>query len=50
MTTDKRVRYTLRLPPALLERLGKEANKQGISINALILQILWGWAEQERKA
>ena len=48
MTKDARCRYTLRLPATLYEQLGSESSKQGISINALILQILWEWAEKNQ--
>lgn len=47
MTIDKRARFTLRLPEALLDLIGKEAMKKGVSLNALILQILWDWVEQQ---
>ena len=46
MTKDERVRFTLRLPKNLIEDLRKEASEQGSSINALILNILWEWAEK----
>nr|DAZ33195.1 MAG TPA: antitoxin [Caudoviricetes sp.] len=46
MTKDKRVRFTLRLPNNLIEDLKNQANRQGISINALILNILWEWVEK----
>ena len=46
MTNDKRVRFTLRLPNNLIEKLKNQANRQGISINALILNILWEWVEK----
>lgn len=46
MTKDERVRFTLRLPKNLIEDLRKEASEQGFSINALILNILWEWAEK----
>lgn len=41
MTKDERVRFTFRLPKELFEDLKSEAKKQGFSVNALILQILW---------
>lgn len=40
---------TLRAPEALKEALRLEAKKRGISVNALILQILWGWKVEEDK-
>lgn len=46
MTKEKRIRFTLRLTNNLIEDLRKEANKQGVSINALILNILWEWLEK----
>lgn len=47
MTNDKRARYTLRLPFELFELIGLKASKQGVPINALILQILWDWTKQQ---
>lgn len=44
---DERIRFTFRLPLELMERLRTEANKQGISLNAQILQILWEWEKKE---
>ena len=43
MTKDERVRFTFRLPKELFDNLKNEAKKQGTSVNALILQILWDW-------
>lgn len=45
MTKERRVRFTLRLPDNLIKNLKHEANKQGVSINSLILNILWCWSE-----
>ena len=45
--SDKRARYTFRLPQELLSVLKKESNEIGVSVNALILQILWEWAESK---
>lgn len=44
---DKRARFTFRLPNELLRKLKKEAEKQGSSVNALMLQILWEWKEEK---
>ncbi len=50
MKIDIRERFTLRMPAALYQKVQKEADIIGISLNALILQILWDWLkEQERK-
>ena len=47
MTKDDRIRFTLRLPNELLNKLKEEARRQGVSLNALILQILWDWAKRQ---
>lgn len=47
--TEERKRYTFRLPNELYEELEEQATKQGISVNALILRILWEWEEAGRK-
>lgn len=49
MSNDERIRFTLRLPTQLFEELGKEATRLGVSLNSLILQILWSWDEQRDK-
>lgn len=41
----ERVRAGLRIPNDLNTDLIREANRQGISKNALILQILWEWVK-----
>ena len=48
--TEERKRYTFRLPKGLYLKLEQEAKKQGISINALMLKILWDWSERKNKA
>ena len=45
---NDRVRAGLRIPYELNTWLVLEAQKQGISKNALILQILWEWAEENK--
>ena len=40
---------TLRAPETLLARLKQSAKEQGHTLNALILQILWEWAERQTK-
>lgn len=50
MKKDIRERFTLRLPTELFSHIQSEASRTGVSINALILKILWEWVEnQERK-
>lgn len=44
---DKRIRTGLRIPFDLNTWLILEAQKQGISKNALILKILWEWADKQ---
>lgn len=47
MIKDNRIRFTFRLPVSLFEKLEEQANKQGTSKNALLLQILWQWLEKK---
>ena len=48
---DKRERFTLRMPTQLYEAIEKQAAKTGVSLNALILHILWDWLkENDRNA
>jgi len=49
MTKDKRVRFTLRIPEKKLKRLEEIAKEEGVSINALILEILRKWSELHEK-
>jgi len=44
---DTRIRFTFRLPFELFEKLNNEANNQGLSKNALLLQILWQWIDKK---
>ena len=46
MTKDTRERFTFRIPERLMKSLKEEAGKIGVSLNALILQILWEWYEK----
>lgn len=47
MTKDNRIRYTFRMPSDLFGKVKKEAYKEGVSMNALILQILWSWIKEK---
>ena len=38
---------TVRAPDKLQKLLKEKASEQGQTRNALVLQILWNWAEQE---
>nr|DAQ72952.1 MAG TPA: hypothetical protein [Bacteriophage sp.] len=46
MIKDNRERFTLRIPSELFNQLQNKSNFIGVSLNALILQILWDWAKQ----
>lgn len=50
MTTDTRERFTFRIPSKLLKMLRREAQDKGVSLNALILQILWDWTDNQKSA
>ncbi len=45
MTNDT-TRFTLRLPSELKERLMERSEKMGISLNSLVIQMLWQWLEE----
>lgn len=38
----------IRPPDSLKESLQKEARRKGMSLNALVLQILWEWLDRNR--
>lgn len=44
---DERVRFTFRLPDELMNRLKQVAQERELSVNSLMLQILWSWCEKE---
>lgn len=46
----ERARVGLRVPRELNAWLTSEADDQGISKNALILKILWEWAERNAES
>lgn len=39
---------TTRLPEELHKQLKYRANKKGLTLNALVIQILWEWIEREK--
>ena len=47
MKIDTRTRFTLRLPNSLYQELDERSKQIGVSVNALILQILWEWIEKK---
>lgn len=47
MLKDTRERFTLRLPTNLFVKLRDKANENGTSINALILQVLREWVQEQ---
>lgn len=42
-------RFTLRLSGELKEQLDKSRKRIGVSLNALVVQILWDWVERQSK-
>jgi predicted HicB family RNase H-like nuclease len=46
MTKDAE-RFTLRLPQELKRQLNTECRRMGVSLNALMLHILWGWLKAQ---
>ena len=45
--TKKAARFTLRLTGELKELLDESRKRMGVSLNALVVQILWDWAERQ---
>ena len=46
MSKDLRKRFTFRMPSILHNRLKDRAEKMGVSVNSLILQILDDWVQK----
>lgn len=46
MTIDEKIRFTFRIPLKLFNAIKSEAKEQGVSANALILQIIWDWLKE----
>lgn len=40
------VQTTIRIPEELYEVVKGEAERKGISVNALLLDLIWRWAER----
>lgn len=49
MTNDVKTRFTFRMPKQLYSKLDERANELGVSKNALILQVLWSYLEEQNK-
>lgn len=47
---DNRMRFTLRLPKDLYGTLKNIAAEKGVSVNSVILQILWDWTKKNTSA
>lgn len=43
------VRFTFRMPKELSEKIKEMSEKNGVSVNAQILQILWAWVNENEK-
>lgn len=48
--TRETERFTLRLTKKLKEQLDKSGKRMGVSLNALVVQILWDWVAENPKA
>lgn len=46
--TKEAERFTLRLTAELKERLDENRKRMGVSLNALVVQILWEWARHNQ--
>ena len=40
------IRFTFRMPKELSEKIKYVSSKNGVSVNAQILQILWEWVKR----
>lgn len=46
---NEKIRFTFRIPEELYTELKDESTKLGVSVNALILQILWDWEKEKQR-
>ena len=49
VSKDLRKRFTFRMPAILHNRLKDRAERMGVSVNSLILQILDDWVQKNEK-
>lgn len=47
--TKETERFTLRLTGELKEQLDEGRKRMGVSLNALVVQILWEWVESRKQ-
>ena len=47
--TKETERFTLRLTGGLKAQLDESRKRMGVSLNALVVQILWDWTERQSK-
>lgn len=47
--TKEAERFTLRLTGELKERLDEDRKRMGVSLNALVVQILWEWVNEKQQ-
>ena len=47
--TKETERFTLRLTEELKGQLDEIRKRMGISLNALVVQILWDWTEKQKE-
>jgi predicted HicB family RNase H-like nuclease len=43
---EQKKRYTLRLVKELADLVEAEAKKKGVSVNAVIVDVLWKWKQK----
>ena len=42
-------KYMMRLPKSLKDKLAKRADMMGLSLNSLLVQILWSYMEEKER-
>ena len=47
--TKEAERFTLRLTGELKEQLDERRKRMGVSLNSLVVQILWDWTERQSR-
>lgn len=46
--TKEMERFTLRITKELKKQLDENSKKMGISLNSLVVQILWNWVKENK--